>query len=65
MTQSFAAAVYSLIETAKLNAVNPQAYLTEVIRRIAHHRVNRVDELPPWNLALEMDAAGALEQKAA
>ncbi|MDP2380323.1 MAG: IS66 family transposase, partial [Pseudohongiella sp.] len=60
-----AAAVYSLIETAKLGGVNPQAYLTEVIRRIAHHPVNRVDELLPWNLAQEMAAARAPEQKAA
>lgn len=60
-----AAAVYSLIETAKLNGVNPQAYLTEVIRRIAHHPVNRVDELLPWNLAQEMAAARTPEQKAA
>lgn len=60
-----AAAVYSLIETAKLNGINPQAYLTEVIRRIAHHPVNRVDELLPWNLAQEMAAARAPDQKAA
>lgn len=60
-----AAAVYSLIETAKLNGVNPQAYLTEVIRRIAHHPVNRVDELLPWNLAQETAAARTPEQKTA
>lgn len=60
-----AAAVYSLIETAKLGGVNPQAYLTEVIKRIAQHPVNRVDELLPWNLAQEMAAARAPEQKAA
>lgn len=60
-----AAAVYSLIETAKLGGVNPQAYLTEVIKRIAQHPVNRVDELLPWNLAQEMGAASAPEQKAA
>ena len=60
-----AAAVYSLIETAKLGGVNPQTYLTEMIRRIAHHPVNRVNELLPWNLAQEMGAARAPEQKAA
>lgn len=60
-----AAAVYGLIETAKFNGVNPQAYLTEVIRRVAHHPVNRVDELLPWNLGREMAAARAPEQKAA
>jgi transposase len=47
-----AAALYSLVETAKLNAVDPMAYLTEVFRRIADHPINRIDELLPWNLAL-------------
>lgn len=60
-----AAALYSLIETAKLNRVNPQAYLTEVIRRIAHHRVNRVKELLPWNLAPELAAKNTPQPMAA
>lgn len=46
-----AAAIYSLIGTAKLNGVNPQAYLRYVIERIADHPINRVDELLPWRLA--------------
>jgi transposase len=45
-----AAAIYSLIETAKLNGVNPQAWLTDVLTRIADHPINRVDELLPWNV---------------
>lgn len=43
-----AAAIYSLIETAKLNGVNPQAWLTDVLTRIADHPINRIDELLPW-----------------
>ena len=43
-----AAAVYSLIETAKLNGVNPQAWLTDVLSRIAEHPINKIDELLPW-----------------
>ena len=41
--------MYSLIETAKLNGVNPQAYLTDVLTRIADHPAKRVAELLPWN----------------
>jgi hypothetical protein len=44
-----AAAMYSLIETAKLNGINPQAYLADVLARIADHPAKRVAELLPWN----------------
>ena len=44
-----AAAMYSLIGTCKLNKVDPQAWLTDVLRRIAAHANHRLDELLPWN----------------
>ena len=44
-----AAAIYSLIESAKLNGLNPQAYLADVLTRIADHPARRIAELLPWN----------------
>ena len=46
-----AAILYSLIETANLNGIDPQAWLTDVLNRIADHKINRIDELLPWNFA--------------
>ena len=43
------AIAFTLIETAKLNKVDPQAWLTWVLDRIADHKINRIDELLPWN----------------
>ena len=43
-----AAIAYTLIETAKLNGVDPQAWLTDVLSRIADHKITRIDELLPW-----------------
>lgn len=46
-----AAAMYSLIVTAKMNGVDPQAWLADVLARIATHPAHRIDELLPWNWA--------------
>ena len=45
-----AAAIYSLLGSAKLNGIDPEAYLTQVLRRITDHPINRIGELLPWNL---------------
>jgi transposase len=44
-----AAIIYTMIETAKLNSVDPQAWLTDTLSRFADHKINRIDELLPWN----------------
>jgi transposase len=44
-----AAAMYSLIVTAKMNDIDPQAWLADVLARIAAHPASRIDELLPWN----------------
>ena len=44
-----AAAMYSLIITAKLNDIDPQAWLADVLARIAGHPAHRLDEMLPWN----------------
>jgi len=46
-----AAVFYSLVGTAKLNGLDPEAYLREVFERIADHPVNRIEELLPWHIA--------------
>jgi len=55
-----AAAMYSLIVTAKLNGVDPQAWLTDVLARIATHPVYRLEELLPWNWAPKTPAVTAV-----
>lgn len=54
-----AAAIYSLIGSAKLNGIDPEAYLRFVIERIAEYPVNRVAELLPWAVAEQIISADA------
>ena len=44
-----AADMYSLIETAKLNGLDTEAYLRDILARIADHPINRITDLLPWN----------------
>ena len=44
-----AAAMYSLIVSAKMNNIDPQAWLADVLARIAGHPASRLEELLPWN----------------
>ncbi|MGH7106600.1 MAG: IS66 family transposase [Acetobacteraceae bacterium] len=46
-----AAIIYSLIESCKLNHIDPQRYLKYVLERIGDHPLNRIEELLPWNVA--------------
>ena len=49
--------MYGLINTAKLNGLDPEAYLTHVLSVIADHPVSKVDELLPWKVKAEIEPA--------
>ena len=51
--------MYSLIVTAKMNDINPQAWLADVLRRIADHPASRLHELLPWHWKNLDDQAAA------
>ncbi len=53
------AIAFTLIETAKLNDVDAQAWLTWVLERIAEHKINRIDELLPWRWKTAVREVGA------
>jgi hypothetical protein len=44
-----AAVAYTLIETARMNGVNPEAWLTWVLERLQDHKTSRIEDLMPWN----------------
>ena len=48
-----AAIAYTLVETARMNGVNPEAWLTWVLAQIADHKITRLDELLPWRYAAQ------------
>jgi transposase len=50
-----AAVMLTLIHTAKLNGLDPQAWLADVLARINDHAIHRLDELLPWNWAADME----------
>ncbi|MGB7169106.1 MAG: IS66 family transposase, partial [Acidobacteriaceae bacterium] len=49
-----AAAIYTLLGTARLNGLDPERWLREVLTRIADHPLARIEELLPWNMAAEL-----------
>jgi len=57
-----AAIAYALIETCKLNHIDPQRYLEYVLQRIAEHPINRIEELLPWNVLDKLGQPGQVTE---
>ena len=55
-----AAAVYTLIETCKMNDVDPQVWLADVLARLPDHPANKVANLLPWNWKVNQQAKAAV-----
>jgi transposase len=54
-----AAAIYTLIETAKLNDIDPRAWLADVLTRLPDHPARRIGDLLPWNWKTQIITAAA------
>jgi transposase len=54
-----AAAIYSLIGTAKVNGLDREGYLRQVLERIADRPINRIEQLLPWNVVGAAEAASS------
>ena len=52
----YGAALYSIMGTARLNGIDPKAYLTAVLKRINNTPINQVEQLLPWNIDLDLSA---------
>jgi transposase len=59
-----AAAIYSLVGSAKLNGLDPEAYLRFLIERIADYRISELDDLLPWNVAAQISKSEQLANAA-
>ena len=52
-----AATIYTIVQTARLNSVNPEAYLKDILAKIADgHPINRISELMPWRMTSTIQA---------
>ena len=57
-----AAAIYTLIETAKLNDIDPRAWLADVLARLPDHPARRIGELLPWNWKTQIVTAVFMDE---